>query len=114
MKKNLILTISESIMKENSTYGNFEENVNEEVEGSEELGQIEDDEIQIKEELEIKEEPIDFTAGNDQCSQYDQDFPKNNIPIKHQIIYTGNKPYQSSHCDKTFSQNVHLITHQII
>ncbi|CAL4093912.1 unnamed protein product, partial [Meganyctiphanes norvegica] len=95
---------------QNTTYGQFVVNVNEDIEGSEEPGQIEDDGIQFKEELEIKEEPIDFTAGNYQCSQYDQDFPHNNTPLKYQIIYTGNKPCQISHCDKSLSTNSDLIT----
>ncbi|CAL4157763.1 unnamed protein product, partial [Meganyctiphanes norvegica] len=96
---------------QNSPYGHFEVNINEEVEGSEKPEQIEDDEIKVKEELEIKEEPIDFTAGNYQCSQYEQEFPQNNTLIKNQIIYTGDKSYQSSHCDKSFSTNSDIITH---
>ncbi|CAL4068331.1 unnamed protein product, partial [Meganyctiphanes norvegica] len=85
-----------------------------EIEGSDEPGQIEDDEIKVKEELEIKEEPIDFTAGNNHCSQYDQKFPQINTHMKNQIVYTGNKPYQCNQCDKAFSHRSSFIIHQIL
>ncbi|CAL4246674.1 unnamed protein product, partial [Meganyctiphanes norvegica] len=88
---------------QNSTYENVKVNINKEIEGSEESGQIENDGIKVKEEIEIKEEPIDFTAGNYQCSQFEQEFPQNNTLIKNQIIYTGKKSYQCSYCEKSFS-----------
>ncbi|CAL4059735.1 unnamed protein product, partial [Meganyctiphanes norvegica] len=93
---------------QNTTYGNFVVNVNEDIEGSEEPGQIEDDEIQFKEELEIKEEPIDFTSGNDQCSQYDQDFPHTNTPLKNQIIYTE-KNHAKSAIVTSLSQQIVIL-----
>ncbi|CAL4088420.1 unnamed protein product, partial [Meganyctiphanes norvegica] len=102
---------------QNSTYGHFEVNFNEVIEGDDEPGQIEDDKIKVKEELRIKEESIDFTAGNDQYSQYNQECPQNNsynTPMKNPIIYTGKKTYQCSHCDKSFSTNSDLIAHTTI
>ncbi|CAL4068005.1 unnamed protein product, partial [Meganyctiphanes norvegica] len=96
---------------QNSTYEHFEVNDNKENEGSEEPMQIEDVEMKVREELEIQEELIDFTAGNDKCSQYDQGLPHNNTSIKTQIIYTGYKPYQYSHCDNSVSMNSDLIIH---
>ncbi|CAL4130335.1 unnamed protein product [Meganyctiphanes norvegica] len=99
---------------QNSTYGSFEVKINEDIEGSEELGQIEDDEINVKEELEIKEEPINFTAGIYQCSQYEQEYPQNSHKcslIHHQTTHTGEKPHQCRQCDKAFSRKSDLIQH---
>ncbi|CAL4066903.1 unnamed protein product, partial [Meganyctiphanes norvegica] len=64
-------------------------------------------------ELQIKE-PIYFTEGNCQCSQYEQEFSQKKTLIKNKKIYTGNKPYQCSHCDKPFSTNTNLSHESVI
>ncbi|CAL4169394.1 unnamed protein product, partial [Meganyctiphanes norvegica] len=83
----------------NSTFGKLDVMVKEENVYNEEPMHIQNDNIRCKEELEIKEEPLDFTGENFHS---------------HQIVHTGNKPYHCSHCAKVFSSNTNLIYHKKI
>ncbi|CAL4138455.1 unnamed protein product [Meganyctiphanes norvegica] len=96
----------------NSTFGKLEIMVKEGNEDNGELMQIQDGKIKYNEELEIKEEPIDFTEDFFQNSQCNQASPHNYTTIKPQRVYTGNKPYHCSYCDKVFSTNSSLIYHK--
>ncbi|CAL4245947.1 unnamed protein product, partial [Meganyctiphanes norvegica] len=95
-----------------STYGNFEINVKEEIEVREEPILIEGDEIKCKNELETKEEPMAFTRETYQRSKCDKAFSHNNALINHQRTHTWEKPYQCSQCDKAFSHKGNLTSHQ--
>ncbi|CAL4214822.1 unnamed protein product, partial [Meganyctiphanes norvegica] len=118
----------------------FEVRVKSEKQDNEEPIQLQDDEMECKEEFDITEELIAFTGKKYQCSQIDKAFPHNNTSKKHHIThteektieynqydndlsrkchlvmhqrkYTVDKPYQCNQCDKAFSRNDTLINHQ--
>ncbi|CAL4121794.1 unnamed protein product, partial [Meganyctiphanes norvegica] len=99
---------------QNSIYVKFEVPVKEDIEGNEAPMLNQEGDITCKEELEIKEEPINFTEENYQYSQHDEPFPQISNPINHQGKNTSKNPYQCSHCDQAFSFFKNLIKHQTV
>ncbi|CAL4085891.1 unnamed protein product, partial [Meganyctiphanes norvegica] len=55
----------------------------------------------VKEEIEVKEEPIDTKSVEINC-------------VKRKLTHTEEKSYQCTICDKKFSQNCHLIKHEMV
>ncbi|CAL4174453.1 unnamed protein product, partial [Meganyctiphanes norvegica] len=96
----------------NSASGISELKVKEEIEENGEPIIMQDVEIKCKGEIQICEEPIDFTGQNDQCSKYDKAFSNNSNLVKHLSTHTGEKPYQCSQFGKSFSQNTTFRIHQ--
>ncbi|CAL4213292.1 unnamed protein product, partial [Meganyctiphanes norvegica] len=76
-------------------------------------------EVNVKEEIEVKEEPINIKSVEINIAKetviYDKRiaFPWGSHLVKHELTHTEEKSYQCSICDKTFSQNC-LIKHEIV
>ncbi|CAL4183797.1 unnamed protein product, partial [Meganyctiphanes norvegica] len=77
--------------------------------------------INVKEKIEVKEEPIYIQAVEikleeeiEMSSQCDNAVLQNRNLIKQQRTTTGEKPYQRNQCDKVFTQNSNLVKHQSI
>ena len=87
-------------------------NIKEEIEIKEEPLQIKGVELMIKEEIENNQEIIDFSSERAfQSVQCDMAFSQNSGVSRHMIIHTGEKPYQCSQCDTAFSKNISLKKH---
>ncbi|CAL4110351.1 unnamed protein product [Meganyctiphanes norvegica] len=77
-------------------------------------------EVNFKEEIEVKEEPINIKSVEINIAKdiviYDEPiaFPWESHLVKHELTHTEEKLYQCSICDKTFSQNCLLIKHEIV
>ncbi|CAL4093184.1 unnamed protein product, partial [Meganyctiphanes norvegica] len=77
-------------------------------------------EVNFKEEIEVKEEPINIKGVEINIEKYiaiyDEliAFAWESHLVKHELTLTEGKLYQCSICDKTFSQNCLLIKHEIV
>ena len=49
-----------------------------------------------------------------QCSHCDKSFNRNALLIMHEMNHTGYRPFQCCHCNMSFKQKCHLIVHQRI
>ncbi|CAL4142205.1 unnamed protein product, partial [Meganyctiphanes norvegica] len=88
-----------------SVYIVSEINVREEIEVIEKFMKTQTVEMELKEEIEICEEPI--YSAESYLVKHDK-----LVLIENQRRHTGAKPFRCSQCDKAFSTNGHLKTHQ--
>ncbi|CAL4129888.1 unnamed protein product, partial [Meganyctiphanes norvegica] len=105
-----------------SAYGTFEEPDKEEMGLNDEKIKIQEVEIQIKEEIEMYEDPIaitgkgfpakhELTHKGKKCRYRDKAFSQKSN-IRHQITHAHDKRYYCSQCDKAFSEKGVLTRHQ--